>query len=259
MPTDPKRGGRQFLLRVCGITKIYPNLTVFRNINFSTERGSFAVFLGPSGCGKSTLFRVIAGIEGRDSGHIEWKGEKVSDLKDEAAMMLQKDLLLPWSTLLDNVLIPAKVLGKDLQRERNKAIGLLSRFGLSGFEDYFPYQVSGGMRQRAALVRTLLFDREILLLDEPLSALDALTRRLLQKEILRIQLEFEKTVLMITHDIKEALFLADRIFLLSHLPTGIIKEIDMRDMPKPRQNLGPKLAAMEEEIFSILRGELVDA
>ena len=173
--------------------------------------------------------------------------------------MLQKDLLLPWSTLLDNVLIPAKVLGKDLQRERNKAIGLLSRFGLSGFEDYFPYQVSGGMRQRAALVRTLLFDREILLLDEPLSALDALTRRLLQKEILRIQLEFEKTVLMITHDIKEALLLADRIFLLSHLPTGIIKEIDMRDMPKPRQSLGPKLAAMEEEIFSILRGELVDA
>ncbi|MBC7321937.1 MAG: ABC transporter ATP-binding protein [Acetomicrobium sp.] len=259
MPTDLKRGGRQFLLKVCGITKIYPNLTVFRNINFSAERGSFAVFLGPSGCGKSTLFRVIAGIEGRDSGHIEWKGEKVSDLKVEAAMMLQKDLLLPWSTLLDNVLIPAKVLGKDLQRERNKAIGLLSRFGLSGFEDYFPYQVSGGMRQRAALVRTLLFDREILLLDEPLSALDALTRRLLQKEILRIQLEFEKTVLMITHDIKEALLLADRIFLLSHLPTGIIKEIDMRDMPKPRQSLGPKLAAMEEEIFSILRGELVDA
>lgn len=247
------------MLKVCGITKIYPNLTVFRNINFSTERGSFAVFLGPSGCGKSTLFRVIAGIEGRDSGHIEWKGEKVSDLKDEAAMMLQKDLLLPWSTLLDNVLIPAKVLGKDLQRERNKAIDLLSRFGLSGFEDYFPYQVSGGMRQRAALVRTLLFDREILLLDEPLSALDALTRRLLQKEILRIQLEFEKTVLMITHDIKEALLLADRIFLLSHLPTGIIKEIDMRDMPKPRQSLGPKFAAMEEEIFSILRGELVDA
>ncbi|WP_057940788.1 ABC transporter ATP-binding protein [Acetomicrobium hydrogeniformans] len=247
------------MLKVCGITKIYPNLTVFRNINFSTERGSFAVFLGPSGCGKSTLFRVIAGIERKDSGHIEWKGEKVSDLKDETAMMLQKDLLLPWSTLLDNVLIPAKVLGKDLQRERNKAIDLLSRFGLSGFEDYFPYQVSGGMRQRAALVRTLLFDREILLLDEPLSALDALTRRLLQKEILRIQLEFEKTVLMITHDIKEALFLADRIFLLSHLPTGIIKEIDMRDMPKPRQNLGPKLAAMEEEIFSILRGELVDA
>lgn len=247
------------MLKVCGITKIYPNLTVFRNINFSTERGSFAVFLGPSGCGKSTLFRVIAGIERRDSGHIEWKGEKVSDLKDEAAMMLQKDLLLPWSTLLDNVLIPAKVLGKDLQRERNKAIGLLSRFGLSGFEDYFPYQVSGGMRQRAALVRTLLFDREILLLDEPLSALDALTRRLLQKEILRIQLEFKKTVLMITHDIKEALLLADRIFLLSHLPTGIIKEIDMRDMPKPRQSLGPKLAAMEEEIFSILRGELVDA
>lgn len=247
------------MLKVCGITKIYPNLTVFRNINFSTERGSFAVFLGPSGCGKSTLFRVIAGIERKDSGHIEWKGEKVSDLKDEAAMMLQKDLLLPWSTLLDNVLIPAKVLGKDLQRERNKAIGLLSRFGLSGFEDYFPYQVSGGMRQRAALVRTLLFDREILLLDEPLSALDALTRRLLQKEILRIQLEFKKTVLMITHDIKEALLLADRIFLLSHLPTGIIKEIDMRDMPKPRQSLGPKFAAMEEEIFSILRGELVDA
>jgi len=246
------------LLKVCNISKIYPDLAVFTNLSFTVESGSFAAFLGPSGCGKSTMFRVIAGIEPFDGGSMEWKGLRVQNLKENAAMMLQKDLLLPWFDILDNVLIPIKTLNKDLNTGKSEAKRLLSRFGLSGFEHYFPNQISGGMRQRAALVRTLLFDREVFLLDEPLSALDALTRRMLQSEIKRIQLEFNKTVLMITHDVMEALMLADKVFLLSHLPMRIIKEINLRDLPKPRYHLDSKLAEMAEDIFSTLKGELVD-
>lgn len=246
------------MLRVCDISKIYSDLAVFTNISFMVEKGSFAAFLGPSGCGKSTLFRVIAGIESSDSGHIEWEGLKLLNLKENTAMMLQKDLLLPWFDILDNVLIPIKTLKRDTKTGESEAKRLLSRFGLSGFEHYLPYQISGGMRQRAALVRTLLFDREIFLLDEPLSALDALTRQSLQKEILRIQLEFDKTVLMITHDIMEALMLADKIFLLSHLPMRIIKEIDLSNLPKPRYHLDFELAEMAENIFFTLKGELIN-
>ncbi|MBP8674874.1 MAG: ABC transporter ATP-binding protein [Acetomicrobium sp.] len=247
------------MLRVCDISKIYSDLAVFTNISFMVEKGSFAAFLGPSGCGKSTLFRVIAGIESSDSGHIEWEGLKLLNLKENTAMMLQKDLLLPWFDILDNVLIPIKTLKRDTKTGESEAKRLLSRFGLSGVEHYLPYQISGGMRQRAALVRTLLFDREIFLLDEPLSALDALTRQSLQKEILRIQLEFDKTVLMITHDIMEALMLADKIFLLSHLPMRIIKEIDLSNLPKPRYHLDFELAEMAENIFFTLKGELINA
>ena len=246
------------MLKVCNISKVYPDLAVFTNLSFTVESGSFAAFLGPSGCGKSTMFRVIAGIEPFDGGHMEWKGLKVQNLKENAAMMLQKDLLFPWFNILDNVLIPIRALNKDLNTGKSEAMRLLARFGLSGFEHYFPNQISGGMRQRAALVRTLLFDREIFLLDEPLSALDALTRRMLQSEIMRIQLEFDKTVLMITHDVMEALMLADKIFLLSCLPMRIIKEIDLSNLPKPRYHLDSKLAEMADDIFSTLKGELVD-
>jgi NitT/TauT family transport system ATP-binding protein len=211
--------------------------------------------VGPSGCGKSTLFDGLTGVFPLDGGRLLWKGEPLADLRLHAAYMQQKDLLLPWFSLLDNALLPAKTSGRDMKTAKGLAYRLFERLGLKGYESHGVHQVSGGMRQRCALVRTLMFDRDLVLLDEPLSALDAITRQSLQSLLLMLQTEFKKTILMITHDIEEALLLADEIHLMSARPMSVSRHYVLSS-PKPRKFNDPALMAVKAQVLDQLEGGL---
>ncbi len=244
------------MLEVLGLEKKFNGHPVFLGLDLKLESGRFKVLVGPSGCGKSTLLDGLTGVVGLDSGAISWQGRPLPHLGAHAAYMQQKDLLLPWLSLLDNALLPVSAVKKGNGDFRDQALDLFSRLGLEGFESHRPDQVSGGMRQRCALVRTLMFDRDLVFLDEPLSALDAMTRRGLQNLLLMLQTEFAKTILMITHDMDEALVLADEIYLLSPRPMRIKQNIPL-DTPKPRRLSDPQLMDIKEYCLSRLEGDLI--
>ncbi|MGD2269220.1 MAG: ABC transporter ATP-binding protein [Desulfobacterales bacterium] len=243
------------MLKVSGVSKRFGGLSVLENFNLSVPRKGFTILVGPSGCGKSTLFNVLTGVVSKESGSIHWLGERLPDLGKKCAYMQQNDLLLPWSSMLDNALLPAKIAGEDMTESKTKALGLFKRLGLDGFENYLPGEISGGMRQRCALVRTLMFEHELTLLDEPLSALDAITRISLQSLLLLLQSEFNKSILMITHDIEEALLLADEVLVLSRLPMRIIERFDLSGS-KPRQLSDHHLIEIKEYVLNRLQQEL---
>ena len=243
------------MLKVSDLCKRFGDLSVLENFNLTVPRNGFTVLIGPSGCGKSTLFDVLTGVVPRENGKIFWLDRKLEHLGKNAAYMQQKDLLLPWLNLLNNALLPAKIVGKDLPISETNARGLFSRLGLGGFEDYLPAETSGGMRQRCALVRTLMFERELVLLDEPLSALDAITRTSLQSLLLLLQNEFSKSILMITHNIDEALMLADEVLVMSRLPMQIVEQFDLSGT-KPRRPGNPALIEIKEHVLRLLQEEL---
>lgn len=244
------------MLQVSGATKLYNGQIIFSKFDLLVHPGQFKVLVGPSGCGKSTLFDSLTGVIKLDSGSMFWNHEKTGHLGSDAAYMQQKDLLLPWFSLMDNALLPVKTGKEDLYKMRPRAEKLFIRLGLKGYESHMPGEVSGGMRQRCALVRTLMFNRDLILLDEPLSALDAITRQSLQSLLLLLQTEFNKTILMITHDIEEALLLADEIYLLSPKPM-IIQEKFILNQPKPRQFNDPKLIEIKRYVLEQLKGDLL--
>jgi len=243
------------MLSVSGLTKNFEDLSVMKGFDLTVPRGGFTTLIGPSGCGKSTLFDILTGVFPRDGGRISWLGEDVSDLMGSAAYMQQKDLLLPWLSLIDNALLPAKIAGIDEDNSREKASALFGRLGLHDFEKYIPLKVSGGMRQRCALVRTLMFEHELVLLDEPLSSLDAITRRSLQSLLLLLQSEFNKTILMITHDIEEALLLSDELLVMTPMPMRI-RERFVLEMPKAGRSSNPELLKIKEHVLEELEGDL---
>jgi len=243
------------MLSVSGLTKVFDQQPVFSVFDLNVTENRFAVLIGPSGCGKSTLFDVLTGVTPADEGQVVWQGTNVDHLGELAAYMHQKDLLLPWFSLFENSLLPARTGGEDLQKARSRASQLFSRLGLAGYEEHLPHQVSGGMRQRCALVRTLMFNRDLILLDEPLSALDAITRKSLQSLLLLLQSEFNRTMLMITHDVDEALLLADELYLLSAKPMGIVEKIVLHG-EKPRRFDDPELLAMKDMILEKLVGDI---
>ena len=245
------------MLSVSGLTKAFDQQSIFSGFDLTLNRNRFAVLIGPSGCGKSTFFDVLTGVIPADKGQISWQDTKVDHLGDLAAYMHQKDLLLPWFSLLENSLLPAKTAGEDMHKARVRAIELFIRLGLAGYESYLPHEVSGGMRQRCALVRTLMFKRDLILLDEPLSALDAITRKSLQSLLLLLQSEFDRTLLMITHDIDEALLLADDLYLLSNKPMGVVEKIELYG-DKPRQFDNPELLAIKNRIMKKLTGDVAN-
>ena len=240
------------MLNVSRLSKRFGDLSVFENFDLVLPQNGFTVLIGPSGCGKSTLFNVLTGVVAGDTGEISWRGKTVAHLRKLSAYMQQKDLLLPWFSLMDNALLPARVAGADMTKYREKAKALFKRLGLEGFESYLPGEISGGMRQRCALVRTLMFERDLVLLDEPLSALDAITRRSLQTLILMLQVEFEKTILMITHDIEEALRLADEVLVLSGRPMQILDRFSLKES-KPRRMDDPRLIEIKEYVLTLLQ------
>ncbi len=243
------------MLSVSGLTKKFENLTVMEGFDLTVPRGGFTTLIGPSGCGKSTLFDVLTGVFPRDGGRISWLEEDVPDLMGRAAYMQQKDLLLPWFSLIDNAMLPAKIAGADENDSQEKASALFNRLGLHDFENYIPRKVSGGMRQRCALVRTLMFEHELVLLDEPLSSLDAITRRSLQTLLLLLQSEFNKTILMITHDIEEALLMSDELLVLTPMPMRV-RERFVLEMPKRGRSSNPELLKIKEHVLEELEGDL---
>lgn len=248
------------MLELCGAAKQFGSRIIFSNFSLSLGPGRFTVLLGPSGCGKSTLFDGLTGVTPLDAGTISWKGQPRPHLGGHAAYMQQKDLLLPWFTLMENSLLPARTgkghKGKSaMDAAVPRAEHLFERLGLQGYAAHFPGQVSGGMRQRCALVRTLMFERELILLDEPLSALDAITRQGLQSLLHMLQSEFNKTILMITHDIEEALILGDEICLLSPRPMEIV-ETYRPNGPKPRRFNDPEIVAIKGRVLAQLQGDL---
>lgn len=206
------------------------------DLTFKVEAGEFLTIIGPSGCGKSTLLRLLAGLVQPDSGRISLQGEPLpnaSDRQGRFGYMPQRDTLLPWRTVLDNVILGVELAGGSRDAAREEARQLLPLFGLDGFENSWPSTLSGGMRQRAALLRTFLAGYDILLLDEPFGALDALTRRMLQQWLLGVRRRFSKTILFITHDVDEALLLGDRMLVFSPRPGRITADLKI-DLPHPR-------------------------
>ena len=204
-------------------------------VDLAVNAAEFLTIVGPSGCGKSTLLNIIAGLEEPTAGRILVDGVSVTDRQRYFGYMFQKDLLFPWRRVRDNVAIGLEVLGTPRNEARARALDILRRFDLDAFAEKYPAQLSGGMRQRVALMRTLLCDREILLLDEPFGALDALTRSIMQEWLLGIWEKDHRTVIFITHDIEEAIFLSDRILTMSARPGRIKGELTI-DLPRPRDH-----------------------
>jgi ABC-type nitrate/sulfonate/bicarbonate transport system ATPase subunit len=209
-------------------------VSALEDISLQVMPKEFLTIVGPSGSGKSTLFNLIAGLLEPDEGQILIDGRPASTRLGQFGYMPQRDLLLPWRSVIENVILPQEVRGEALPAARRRAAELLPLFGLEGFADAFPAELSGGMRQRAALLRTVLSGRDILLLDEPFGALDALTRRELQDWLLGLWQNFRQTVIFITHDVEEAIYLGDRVVVISPRPGRVLSTLQV-SLPRPRR------------------------
>jgi len=208
-------------------------VTVIERLSMRADAGEFVAIIGPSGSGKSTLFNIIAGLEMPDSGAVIIDGADVTGRRGQVAYMPQRDALLPWRSVIENAVLATIVQRGDVTAATREARALLDDFGLTGWGDARPAMLSGGMRQRAALLRTVLWHRPIMLLDEPFGALDALTRAQLQQWLLGLWHRLDRTILLVTHDIDEALLLADRVYALTPRPARIALEVAV-DLPRPR-------------------------
>jgi ABC-type nitrate/sulfonate/bicarbonate transport system ATPase subunit len=206
---------------------------VLDRVSLSVDDGELVTVIGPSGCGKSTLFNLLAGLLQPSAGTVLLDGHETTRRLGLVGYMPQKDLLMPWKTVLDNTTIGLELAGMSKRRARAEAGHWFARFGLEGYERYYPAALSGGMRQRAALLRTFLTGRDVLLLDEPFGALDALTRLEMQRWLLDVRAEFRRTILLVTHDIEEAIFLADRVYVMTPRP-GTVQRVAEVPLPRPR-------------------------
>jgi ABC-type nitrate/sulfonate/bicarbonate transport system ATPase subunit len=223
-------------------------------VSLRAAAGTFVTIIGPSGCGKSTLFGVICGLQQPDRGQVWFDGVPVTQRAGTVGYMPQRDLLMPWRRVLDNVILGPEVRGEDLGAARREARELLPLFGLEGFADSYPSALSGGMRQRAALLRTLLCRKDVMLLDEPFGALDAITRNALQEWLLQVWQRFRYTILFITHDVEEAVFLSDYVHVLTPRPAQVRTEMAIR-LPRPRRRemtLTPEFAALKQQLLDSL-------
>jgi NitT/TauT family transport system ATP-binding protein len=216
------------------LTKRFGDLVVLSAIDIAIEDGEFIAIVGPSGCGKTTFLRIVAGLEPASGGEVRLDDKIVRTPGADRGFVFQTDNLLPWRSVLGNALIGPEIGGRVGAPQRQRVLDLLRLVGLAGFERYHPRQLSGGMRQRVNLARALAVDPKVLLMDEPFSALDAQTREIMQTELLRIWEQGRKTALFVTHQIDEAVFLADRILVFARRP-GRIQDIVPVDLPRPRE------------------------
>jgi ABC-type nitrate/sulfonate/bicarbonate transport system ATPase subunit len=252
MATSPK-------LQVQDVSKTFVldgvPVRVLQHLSFTVREREFVSLLGPSGCGKSTLFNIIAGLLQPDTGRLVFDGRVVEDRRGMVAYMQQKDLLFPWRRVIDNTTLGLELQHVNRRQARRIAQELLDHFGLRDFTNAYPAELSGGMRQRVALIRTLLFNKDVLLLDEPFGALDAMTRLGLQRWLLQVWAEFGKTILFITHDVEEAVLLSDRIVVLSARPGQLKDDIDV-SLPRPRRVTDDPVVQLKGKLLELVRGEM---
>src|SRR5260370_37142252 len=248
---DPK-------LLVQGVSKRFSQgrqfLETLNAVDLEVAQGEFVSLIGPSGCGKSTLFNIVAGLEQPDSGSLAIDGASDSQRTGKTGYMPQQPLLLPWRTVEENVMLGLDVRRVPRQQAQEQARELLKHFGLAEFAQHYPATLSGGMRQRVALLRTVLFNPNFLLLDEPFGALDALTRLSCQMWLLDLWHEFHSSVLFITHDVREAILLSDRVYVLSSRPARVLRVVEV-ELPRPRRSEQLALAQavqLEQELTALL-------
>jgi NitT/TauT family transport system ATP-binding protein len=245
-------------LSIANLTKKFGELEVLRSISVDVQRGQFISIVGPSGCGKTTFLRIVGGLEKATSGGASLDGKTIIGPGMDRGFVFQQDNLLPWRNIESNVTIGLEI-NKRLERGQNDHLAkLLNLVGLKGFASYYPRQLSGGMRQRVNLARALAIDPELLLMDEPFSALDAQTREIMQTELLRIWEAGAKTVLFVTHQIDEAVYLSDRVFVFARRP-GRINEIVEIDLPRPRPlsiKRTPEFARYVDHIWRLIEEDV---
>lgn len=242
-------------LEVSGLSFSYDNKKLFENLDFSIKEGEFVSLLGPSGCGKSTILKLLTGVIQAETGRITVDGQLVTGLSEHFAYMPQNDLLFPWKTILDNVCLYGQIHG-SMEEMRREASKNFPAFGLEGYETKYPSSLSGGMRQRAAFLRTALCKADILLLDEPFGALDVITRGDMQDWLISMRARLNRTVLLVTHDMDEALYLSDRILILNQAPAHITCEIEIPDRVRNRDWLYNQGALRQKIHSEIMTGRV---
>ena len=256
LPLRAPTGGlaRVGYLEFVAVEKAYrtreETIQALAGVTFDVARGEFVSIVGPSGCGKSTLLKIILGVIPYSSGEVRLAGKRISGPQLGAGMVFQNAALPPWRRVIDNVLLPIEVLGLPRQAYRGKANDLLTMVGLRGFERKYPHELSGGMQQRVSICRALIHDPGLLLMDEPFGALDALTREVMQAELLRIWAETHKTVLFVTHSIDEAVLLSDRVVIMSTRPGRVLADITI-GLPRPRTPASRSLPLFQDYAQSL--------
>jgi NitT/TauT family transport system ATP-binding protein len=245
MPANPKslpvtnsnRDTAPSVINVTGLSKRYGagegSVLALGDVSFSIKDGEFISVVGPSGCGKTTLLKILSGLEKKTTGEVSLRGQAVTGPRRDIGIVFQSPVLFPWRTVLENVLLPVDVLKLDRAKYRQQALALLDMAGLAAFVDRYPMELSGGMQQRVGLVRALIHQPALLLMDEPFGALDAMTRENMNLELQRIWMETKKTVLFITHSIAEAIFLSDRVLVMKSRPSELLMDLPV-ELPRPR-------------------------
>lgn len=252
------------ILAASGLARTFPppgegeEVAALAGVDIELRRGELVSLIGPSGCGKSTLLNILAGLDRPTDGSVALASG--APLLGSVAYMPQSDLLMPWRTVLDNAAVGLQIRGIPKREARQRARAEMPRFGLAGFESAWPSQISGGMRQRAALLRTFLTDCEVMLLDEPFGALDALTRHEMQERLVELWCSEERTIVFVTHDVEEALFLGDRVVRMSERPGRMVEEVPV-DLPRPRiageTDLEPRFVELKGKLEAPLRNPTV--
>jgi len=248
------QNNNEIKLELKEIYKAFEDTSVLEGISLQLKNKEFVSILGPSGSGKSTIFNIVSGLLKPDGGEVAIEGENYTGRTGRVSYMYQKDLLLPWRKVIDNTSLPLIVKGMKKQQAREAAAPFFKVFGLEGFEHKYPFQLSGGMRQRAALLRTYMFSKDIMLLDEPFGGLDAITRAKMHQWLLEVLQQLEASIFFITHDIEEAIYLSDRVYILSERPAVVKKEIVIQlERPRGREILTSKeFMDLKAEILALL-------
>jgi len=258
--TVPGRSSETYVV-VDGVRKVYnagaSALEAVSSVSFAARAGEFVSILGPSGCGKSTLLMMVAGLEPLTAGRIDVAGQPITGPRAVIGVIFQDPVLLPWKSVLDNVLFPIHILQRPVREYTERARQLLDMVGLSEFSAKRPHQLSGGMRQRVAICRALVHDPTLLLMDEPFSALDAITRDEMNAALLDIWQRYQKTVLFVTHGIREAVFLSDRVLVMARRPSTLIADVSI-PLPRPRR-LTIEETPEFNEICALLRAKIEES
>jgi NitT/TauT family transport system ATP-binding protein len=251
------------IIEVRGLTKLFaarhgsPSVHALKNVDLVQAEGEFLCIMGPSGCGKTTLLNIIAGFETTDSGTCQVRGKPVTDTGPDRGVVFQEYALFPWMTVKRNVVFAMKAAGKWSAVADARADDILDRMGLANFHDALPKSLSGGMRQRVAIARLLAIDSPVMLMDEPFGALDSLTRSVLQVDLMNVWRETRKTILFVTHNVDEAVYLADRIVLMTPRPGRIVREVPV-DLPRPRDITDARFNQYKRDILDTIHPSIQD-